>query len=118
MALKGLLAFSRGALEFGGNLNTTSWTIELVPHNSFAQLTLADCWDGGDEKSIYVGITRLTHRKDSGEDKVISFLSPSANVSIFDLTKLASDPKMSSITVGMGVMNAAATWMIQIFNFD
>lgn len=117
MALTGMLAFSQGGLEFGGSFASHTWTIELEPHNSFAQLTLADFWDSGDELTMQLGITRLTHRKASGQDKVIKFLSV-GNVDIWDLTKFAGDPKMSSITVGMGVMNIDATWMLQIFTFD
>lgn len=118
MALTGMQAFSLGGLEFGGDFISHTWTFELEPHDSFAQLTVADYWDSGDEMTLQLGITRLTHRKASGQDKVIHLTSVGENVDIWSLDKIAGDPKMSSITVGMGIMNIDATWLLQIFSFD
>lgn len=118
MALTGMLAFTGGALEIGGDYFTATWTIELEPHNAFAQVTLADFWETDDDSTAQVCITKLAHRKSSGKDEIIHFISNIFGSDTADLTRIAGDSKMSSITIGMGASNTYAMWMLQIFNFD
>ena len=118
MALKSMSAFSGWAFNTGSDFSSATWTIELAPHDASAQVTLADYWEMGDQSNAQVAFTKLTHRKSNGQDEVIHFLSVSPNNSTADLTRIASDSRLSSVTVGMGVENIFATWMLQIFNFD
>ena len=118
MAMTGMLAFTGYAFESGGDYYTASWTIELEPHDSFAQVTLADYWEMDDESSAIVAISALTHRKANGKDEVISFLSHPFSVDTAKMTRIAGDPKMSSISIVMGAENIYANWMLQIFLFD
>lgn len=118
MAMTNMLAFTGNAFESGGGFFTASWTIELEPHDSFAQVTLADYWEMDDKSSAIVAISRLTHRKANGKDKAIAFLSTPFLVDTAEMTRIAGDPKMSSISIVMGAENIYANWILQIFQFD
>jgi hypothetical protein len=65
-----------------------------------------------------VAITKLTHRKPNGKDQTVHFASNFLLTESGDMTRTASDPRMSSITVSLNVSDVYATWMLQLFSFD
>jgi hypothetical protein len=111
-------AFSGWAFEWGGDFFSATWTIELTPHDASAQVTLADYWEMGDQSTAQVAFTKLTHRKSNGKDEVTHFISDFYNNDTADLTRIVGDSRLSSVTVGVGLADIYANWMLQIFNFD
>jgi hypothetical protein len=117
MGLSGMYAFSRAGAA-GGDSATHSTTIELEPGDGFAQVSLGDFWEWDDQSWAIIGITRITHRRKNGLDKVITFPSAFFTTDTADLTRIVYDANLSSITVQTGVQNCYLNWILQIFYSD
>jgi hypothetical protein len=116
MALAGMFAWEGRAYEIGDNTYTATWTFKLPdpPPKAFAQLSLGDFWEAGDQSWAACAIVEAVHRPISGPDKKIPF--PEAGES--NAKRIVYDDRLHALTVHMQVGNCIAHFVLQVFLFD
>jgi hypothetical protein len=122
MHLRSLKSFQGSGIASGyGIVFMGTWKYDFPVLSGSAHLMIGEyrtTWapDKIDQNSAaFLSIVEVVHRLPSGDDKVISYphlyeTAPSV--------KIASDPRMVSLTVEMALLDAAADFVLQIFTFD